>query len=415
MRWALVLALAGCGEDRRGNDDELDALARAQYPDVSALYAGDHGVYRGCGPNGGVCHNGNEFPNLSSLGSIVANINVPCNQKRDSAIEFDDMCERTGDRVEIAGQKIEIGFIEVLPDPAYYRLWLRAAPMTLPTGEALMVWRAIPDGAGGMLDMPFLPLTAAFLAYGDDPAEMTGRAILLARADDPQGAIAGFLDESGLPRPDRFHYGDPNRNGTFGADLGARLIKPGDPDKSYLLRRLTDSTMGPLMPRANCCSWTKTSLRAMWCWIDGLAPDGSNATAPINYDTCRPSPPDQVLYPEPGAMCETQALCPVQPIDDGGTSFGSIYTQILTARCAGDGCHDTGNPGGVDFRSRAAAFETLAEKVVPGDPDASVLYRRLSPTLCIGACKTMPLDRPPLAAAQLDRIRTWIAEGAADD
>src|SRR6185503_7420416 len=87
MRGAIViLIVAACDADMRPPPAApSDAEARALYPDLAAIYGGDHGIYRGCGPNGGVCHNGNEFPNLASLGSIVANINLPCNQKRDSA------------------------------------------------------------------------------------------------------------------------------------------------------------------------------------------------------------------------------------------------------------------------------------------------------------------------------------------
>jgi hypothetical protein len=97
----------------------------------------------------------------------------------------------------------------------------------------------------------------------------------------------------------------------------------------------------------------------------------------------------------------------------GEPTFPSIYAEILSARCSGDGCHDTGAPGGVDFRSATAAFETLSTRVVAGDPDTSLLYQRLDPALCTGDCKTMPLDRAVLPQAELDRIRQWILDGAA--
>jgi hypothetical protein len=422
VRRAIVLfAVAACGNDQRPPlIDEVDQEARATYPDLESLYQGDHGIYRGCGPNGGVCHNGNEFPNLDSMGSIVANIDIACNQKRDNGLELDDLCERRGDRVEIGGQKIEIAYLEPYDNnpTLAWRLVLREPPAVLPPADPMQVWRAVPDGVGGSIDVPFLPLSAAFIGYIDDPMEPSGRAILFGmhQGAEVQQIVLGFLQQSGLTRPDRLLYGDPNRNGTFGADLGGRLIKPGDPQKSYLLRRLTDPTMGPLMPRANCCSWTKASLRALWCWVDGLLPDASNATAPIDYDRCRSSPPVELLYPIPGESCEAQGLCPVEAV--GGTgepTFSSIYAEILTRRCAGQGCHDTEAPGGVDLRSVTAAYETLADRVVPGDPDASALVRRLTPALCESPCKTMPLDRPPLVAADVERIREWILRGAVDD
>lgn len=424
---ALALAVAACGRPPPA-PDPVDLAARATYPDLAALYQADHGLYRGCGPNGGVCHNGNEFPNLASLGSIVANIGVRCNQKRGAAVELDDLCEQPGDRVELGGEKIELAYLEPyagMPSVGW-RMKLRRRPARLaPTGEQMQVWRAVPDGRGGTVDAAFAPLGAALAGYLPDPDDATGRSILLALPQNPGNdpALGALIDlvirifsESGTGRPDRLQFGDANRDGTFGAELGGRLIKPGDPERSYLLRRLTDPTSGPLMPRANCCAWTRASLRALWCWVDGLAPDGANAGDAIDYDRCRPSPAVELLYPEPGPMCEAQGRCPVQA--GGGTgdaTFASIYGEILTARCAGAGCHDTGDPGGVDLRSRDAAFATLSARVVPRDPEASVLWNRLEPARCQGACKTMPLDRPALTADERARIRQWIVDGAADD
>jgi len=63
----------------------------------------------------------------------------------------------------------------------------------------------------------------------------------------------------------------------------------------------------------------------------------------------------------------------------------------------------------------AAAFDTLYERVVPGDPDASIVYQRLVPSLCTGTCKTMPLDRPTLSEGEVARIRQWIIDGAPED
>jgi hypothetical protein len=417
----LALLAAACGKSDPPKIDDADADARARYPDLVAIYDGDQGLYRGCGPNGGVCHNGNEYPNLSSIGSILENVGGGCNLKRDSAADVDDLCEARGDRVQIGDEKIEVAYLEPYQDMPLlgWRLVLRSAPIAMqPAGELFPVLRAAPDGAGGITDVQLLPLGGAFAGYIVDPDDATGRSILFGMVQDPPTAqfIATFLQESGVEaRADRIHYGDPNRNGTFGADIGGRLIKPGDPERSYLLRRLTDPTKGPLMPRANCCSWTRTSLRALWCWVDGLAADGTNALDPIDYDNCRPSPPVELLYPEPGPACETSGLCPPQAgAGTGEATFPSIYAEILTARCSGDGCHDTGAPGGVDFRSAAAAFETLSTRVVAGDAAGSLLYRRLDPALCTGECKTMPLDRAVLPQAELDRIRQWIVDGAAE-
>jgi hypothetical protein len=109
-------------------------------------------------------------------------------------------------------------------------------------------------------------------------------------------------------------------------------------------------------------------------------------------------------------------MCPVMAgSGTGEATFSSIYTEVLSTRCSGDGCHDTGVPGGVDLRNKTAAYETLSLKIAPGDPASSALWQRLSPELCTGTCQTMPLGRPTLPQADLDRIQAWIEAGALDD
>ena len=50
-------------------------------------------------------------------------------------------------------------------------------------------------------------------------------------------------------------------------------------------------------------------------------------------------------------------------------------------------------------------------KVIPGNPDASIFYRRLIET---AVEKRMPLGEPPLAPAAVETIRQWIQAGAPD-
>jgi hypothetical protein len=429
-RGLLLVVLVACGTNTTPPVvDDSDHEARTRYPDLAALYEGEQGIYRGCGPNGGVCHNGNEFPNLDSLGSIIANIDVPCNQKQGSGDRFHDMCERRGDLLELGNEtigfeQIEIGYFEPHPmyGPQIWRMVLRDAPTKLmPQSatyrDAMRTVRRVPDGVGGEALVPFVPMSLTHDVYQLDEEDPTGRSILMLLPGAPAFDIVnGFLTESALPRPDRFNIGDPNRNRTFGFDIGGKLIRPGDPERSYLMRRLTDPTVGTLMPRANCCSWSRASVRALWCWIDGLAPDGSNAKSPIDYDACRASPSVELIYPEPGPGCEAQGLCPVMAGENtGDATFGSIYAEILTAKCAGGICHDTEAPNGVDFRSREAAFASLATKVVPGDPATSSLWIHLDPALCTGDCELMPLGRSPLSTEDRERIHAWITDGAPDN
>ena len=61
------------------------------------------------------------------------------------------------------------------------------------------------------------------------------------------------------------------------------LVTAGDPDRSFMLKRLIDPAYGELMPR-QCRTWNDAANLALACWIAGLAPDASNAFAPP-YDS----------------------------------------------------------------------------------------------------------------------------------
>jgi hypothetical protein len=423
MRALLLISLvAACGKDAVPSSPATDPEAREEFPTLARLYDGDHGIYRGCGPNGNVCHNGNEFPNLDSIGSIVEGISRDCNQKRDKADAMHDMCERAGDLVEItlpnnAMEYIEIASITPIEGsgspPREFQMVLRYAPSSFAGYQKMATTRdgELVANLGDLCDLEEI-----------DPSDPSGRTIHLTMYAAPGGGeydyggeISKRLSKSGIPGDqESLHVGDPNRNGVFGAELGAKLIKPGDPQRSYLLRRLTDPSAGPLMPRANCCYWTKPALRALWCWVAGLKEDGSNALAPIDYDRCPPSPSVELDYPDPGPGCETAGRCPVVAI--GGTgepTFASIYSEVFVPKCGGMGCHDQ-EPfsGDVDLRDEQSAYESLQAKVVAGDPDASILAQMLTPATCQAPCSTMPLDRALLPDADVTRIRQWISDGA---
>jgi hypothetical protein len=105
-------------------------------------------------------------------------------------------------------------------------------------------------------------------------------------------------------------------------------------------------------------------------------------------------------------------------------SFAAGVQPILTARCLGAGCHADQFPSvpGFDLRAghahaslttRNAALGCIGQAlVVPGDPTAGVLIRRLTGTTC---GTQMPLVGGPLPAANVDTIRAWITAGAPDN
>ena len=105
-------------------------------------------------------------------------------------------------------------------------------------------------------------------------------------------------------------------------------------------------------------------------------------------------------------------------------TFTEIYDGILSVRCADAICHGSGGFG-MNFTSRDAAYASLvgvtaqgpscgtsgATRVVPGNPDASLMYQKLLPNVPCGS--RMP--GAPLDDADMERIADWIEAGAAND
>src|SRR5687767_14597567 len=59
-------------------------------------------ITRSCSPNGGVCHNGKEEPDLRTPGSLLSVLSKPCNTDRfDEPYMVFDGCEREADELVI--------------------------------------------------------------------------------------------------------------------------------------------------------------------------------------------------------------------------------------------------------------------------------------------------------------------------
>ncbi len=118
-------------------------------------------------------------------------------------------------------------------------------------------------------------------------------------------------------------------------------------------------------------------------------------------------------------------LSPTAPFavaDPNRPTLGLIQRTIFTPICEGGPCHGPTRAGGLSLRSAdaykslvsAAATQVEGLRVVPYDPDSSLLINKLeSATPLVGA--RMPLRGPYLSQEQLVLIRTWVALGAADD
>jgi len=118
--------------------------------------------------------------------------------------------------------------------------------------------------------------------------------------------------------------------------------------------------------------------------------------------------------------------------DDQGATLGSLQRDVFAQRCT-TACHSGGAnaAGGFDMSgdlhaalvgvpASAPACAGNAPRVVPGDPDNSLLFIKIAAKLDGGVppCgDTMPLgpDVPALSANEVERVRRWIAAGAPND
>jgi len=91
----------------------------------------------------------------------------------------------------------------------------------------------------------------------------------------------------------------------------------------------------------------------------------------------------------------------------GAISFEKEIAPILVKNCMG--CHDDTASGGLKFDTFAALAAGCGGKlVVPGNPDGSILTRRL---VAAGEAR-MPKGGKALAPDEIRKIATWIAGGA---
>ena len=129
------------------------------------------------------------------------------------------------------------------------------------------------------------------------------------------------------------------------------------------------------------------------------------------------NPYDQIDY---GDVSEVESASPF--------SITGLHRDIFQPRCAIPACHD-GNfeP---DYRSAQSTYSTLVYhpitknneqeefnfRVVPFDPEASVLIERLTNCCFVNQDDSMPQDNigVPLEDESIDAIRQWIADGAKD-
>lgn len=154
--------------------------------------------------------------------------------------------------------------------------------------------------------------------------------------------------------------------------------------------------------------------------------------------------PDATASPDAGidaavvemvdAAMEDDAFVPVDafvPPDaaeyDGGppATWDEVYAIFTDARCGASatGCHYSRSSGMLSLATSATACSqlhrpgrsvscSLRERIVAGDPSASLLYRKLAGPLPSGCGARMPEMRTPLTPEELSVVARWIYAGA---
>jgi len=103
------------------------------------------------------------------------------------------------------------------------------------------------------------------------------------------------------------------------------------------------------------------------------------------------------------------------PAPTDAVSFHRQIRPIFQARC--QGCHQPARAEGGYVMTSVARLRDAGDSgtagIVPGQPDAGELLRRITPDADGKA--DMPREGKPLAATEIDLLRRWIAAGAIDD
>jgi hypothetical protein len=95
-------------------------------------------------------------------------------------------------------------------------------------------------------------------------------------------------------------------------------------------------------------------------------------------------------------------------------SYAAEIQPIFNNNCAGAQCHIPGPANGLSLNNYAQLMQggNSGAVVLPGNPDGSIIVRRLEGTIT----PRMPLNGPPyLSASEIQLIRDWIEQGALEN
>ncbi len=402
-------------------DDPIVLEAQASFPTGIDLH--QKVIWRTCTPNGGVCHNSKEFPDLRTPANFVASFGLNCNLQYGEYQSVYDGCERPGDRFRLEGGgfgqtgQIEIGWLEYVQGPPFEGEGLPpedapglhihlADPLPGDVvdsyGSAEFERTFVTDGEVG--DFTYASYSARWWVMPD-------RRHLIAEVRDYQVDQVNGLLAVGIVQ------GDANRNDVFGAREGepVKLLEAGSPETSYLIARLRgvmlgEEIPGSRMPLAN-QPFSIAEMLALFCFVEGFPEDGGEAdlAGGIDYANCSYSndPASLNLLGE-------------------GVTWEARISKILEFNCGG--CHnESDNPQagltlvGEGVYARLLQPSTQVPElnlIEPNSPETSYLYLKLigDDTIIGNPMPYNPLTgMGTLSEAEIADVLTWITNGAIEN
>src|SRR5579871_81839 len=170
-----------------GAPGSIDTAA-AKYPDANTLWT--RSIERTCGPNGGVCHNSRQSPDMQTSANFLGVINARCNLIRDQPSQIDNLCEPLGDELHIGSFVTHVGNVQ--PTPA----------TGTPTSLTITLKDVIPSGTTGAMSIVrvvtglpsvSIPVPAAAVQTAAAGAQQVVLVYAQLTATAPGGTLQSFL------------------------------------------------------------------------------------------------------------------------------------------------------------------------------------------------------------------------------
>ena len=138
----------------------------------------------------------------------------------------------------------------------------------------------------------------------------------------------------------------------------------------------------------------------------GAMPMGDRKLAPGEVDLIR-------RWIEAGALLDTESAAATGRSPHERASPREILVTTINVKCLL--CHGRRRQeGGLDLRTRASALKggVSGPAIMPGDPDASLMIRRIAAEEMPPEAHQARLSYRPVTSEELEDLRLWIADGA---